>query len=77
MKRFARFPLELYKNNPYYVPALVSDEIKSILDSPSMQYCSRKIWIAVTEQQGCRRVVGIINPVPMNYTTTKGYVWLV
>lgn len=63
MKRFARFPLELYKNNPYYVPALVSDEIKSILDSPSMQYCSRKIWIACDgNNKVVGRVVGIINP---------------
>ena len=32
MKRFSRFPLQLYKNHPQYVPTLISDEIKTILD---------------------------------------------
>lgn len=63
MKRFSRFPLELYKNNPQYVPTLISDEIKSILDSPSLNYCLRKIWIACDSRNRIvGRVVGVINP---------------
>lgn len=63
MKRFSRFPLKLYKNHPQYVPTLISDEIKSILDSPSMKYCQRKIWIACnSENRITGRVVGIVNP---------------
>ena len=63
MKRFSRFPLKLYRNHPLYVPTLVMDEVRSILDSPSMKYCSRKIWIA-SDPKGeiIGRVVGIINP---------------
>ena len=63
MKRFSRFPLKLYKNHPQYVPALVMDEVRSILNSPSMKYCSRKIWIACNPKgEIIGRVVGIINP---------------
>ena len=63
MKRFARFPLKLYKGHPQYVPTLLTDEISNILDSPSLAYCKRKIWIACdSEDTIVGRVVGIINP---------------
>ncbi|MFA5440955.1 MAG: hypothetical protein WCY73_05360 [Bacteroidales bacterium] len=63
VKQFSRFPLKLYKNHPQYVPTLVMDEVRSILDSPSMKYCRRRIWIAC-DQKGkiLGRIVGIINP---------------
>jgi len=63
MKRFARFPLKLYKGHPQYVPTLLADEISNILDSPSLAYCQRKIWIACDSGDTIvGRVVGIINP---------------
>ena len=27
LKRFVKFPIDLYKNNPYFVPGLIQDEI--------------------------------------------------
>lgn len=63
MKRFARFPLQLYKNHPQYVPSLVGDEIKSIWNSPSLNYCQQKAWIAYNNRNKViGRIVGIVNP---------------
>ena len=27
LKKFAKFPIELYNNNPYFCPGLIQDEI--------------------------------------------------
>ncbi len=29
LRKFVRFPLKLYRNNPYWVPALIKDDLNS------------------------------------------------
>lgn len=63
IRKFARFPLQLYKNHPQYVPSLVGDEIRSIWKSPSLKYCNQKSWIARSaEGKVIGRITGIVNP---------------
>ncbi|MGN1212149.1 MAG: hypothetical protein ACI4TM_10720 [Candidatus Cryptobacteroides sp.] len=63
MKRFIRFPLDLYKDCPQYVPALESDQVKSLTSVPSLNYCKNKLWL-VTDGDGkvAGRICAMINP---------------
>jgi len=62
LKRFVDFPTSLYKGNKYYVPALRMDEIKSLSRSPSLAYCSMKLWLAYVDDKIVGRIAGIVNP---------------
>ncbi len=61
---FINYPLKLYKNNPYYVPALASDE-RNTLDptkNPAFAYCEARYWLAYRDNRLVGRIAGIINP---------------
>ena len=62
LKRFVDFPQKLYRGNKYYVPALRMDEVQTLSGSPSLAYCSIKLWLACREGEIVGRVAGIINP---------------
>ena len=62
-KLFATFPIELYKDCPYYVPSLVEDEMA--LDNPKKNLYKRdseiRCFLAYKDHQLVGRVAGIIN----------------
>ena len=62
LKRFIRFPDELYKCCPQYVPALHSDQVKSLTKVSSLSYCSRKMWLAERDGEVVGRICAMINP---------------
>ena len=62
MRRFVDFPAKLYRGNDFYVPALRIDEMKTLSGSPSLAYCSMKMWLAYKDGQVAGRIAGIINP---------------
>jgi len=62
LRHFVDFPVKLYKENKYYVPALRIDEIKSLSSSPSLAYCSMKLWLAYKDGRIVGRIAGIVNP---------------
>ena len=62
LKRFIRFPDELYKGCPQYVPALHSDQINSLTKVSTLSYCRRKMWMVVDGKKVVGRVCGMINP---------------
>ena len=62
-KLFATFPVELYKDCPYYVPSLVEDEMA--LDNPKKNLSKRdsevRCFLAYKDHQLVGRIAGIIN----------------
>ena len=62
LKRFIRFPDELYRNCPQYVPALHGDQAHALTRSASLQYCSRKMWMVTDGNRVVGRICGMINP---------------
>lgn len=49
LMKFIKFPDKLYKDCPQYVPALHSDQIKSLTKVSTLSYCKRKCgwsWMA-------------------------------
>ena len=63
LKTFIRFPFRLYAKNPYWVPALQSDELNTFRKdkNPAFEFCDAKYWLAYKDGQLAGRVAGIIN----------------
>ncbi|MBP5211031.1 MAG: N-acetyltransferase [Bacteroidales bacterium] len=65
MRDFINFTLDLYKNEPNYVPELVMDT-KSTLSkktNPALEFCDYQPFLAVRDGKVVGRVVALINPV--------------
>lgn len=64
LKKFIHFPEKLYRNDKWWVPALISDEYNTLQASknPAFDYCEAKLWLALDEKGNVvGRVAGIIN----------------
>ncbi len=63
LKKFIRFPNELYSKNPYWIPPLTFDELNTLRKdrNPAFEYCESKYWLAYKDGRIAGRVAGIIN----------------
>ncbi len=64
LRRFVRFPNELYAGNKYYVPQIESMEIDTLTPGKNRAFevCEGKYWLAFDESgEVVGRVAGIIN----------------
>lgn len=63
LKRFARFNYHLYKNNPYSVPDLYSDILKTFDKhrNPAFEFCEAEFFLAYQDDKIVGRVAAIIN----------------
>ncbi len=63
LKKFVKFPIELYKNNPYFVPGLIQDEIDEFTPekNDAWSYCEVKQWLAYKDNKIVGRVAAINN----------------
>ena len=63
LELFIKFPMELYKGNPYYVPPLINEE-KSIWmkeDNPALQYSEAAQFLAYKGENIVGRIAVMIN----------------
>lgn len=63
LKKFVEFQIDLYKDNPYFVPPLVSDEIAT-LDSkvnPAFDHCESAYFMAYRDGKAVGRIAAMIN----------------
>lgn len=63
IKKFVKFPFDLYKNNKYWIPPLKKDEEK-MLDpdkNPAFSFCDAKFWTAWDGDHCVGRIGAIIN----------------
>lgn len=63
LKDFISFPFNLYRNNPYYVPPLKTDQVTTLTkdQNPAFAHCDSKYWLAYKKNQVVGRIAGIIN----------------
>ena len=63
LKKFICFQLELYKNNPYWCPPLIFDELNTLSNdkNPAFEYCKAEYWLAYRDNKIIGRIAGIIN----------------
>ena len=63
LKAFIRFPLDLYKDCPYYVPNLTMDEMNTLDPSknPMGKYADSRKFLAYKDGKIVGRVIAIVN----------------
>jgi len=63
MKTFVKFPLSLYKNHPYYVPALIFDDLATFnpKKNPAYDFCESICFLAFRNNKIVGRIAGLIN----------------
>lgn len=63
LKQFVRFPMDLYKNNPYYVPSFVNEELNvwNPDKNPAFQYSEAKQFLAYKNSKIVGRIAAMIN----------------
>lgn len=63
LMNFIKFPMELYRNNPNYVPPLINDEknIWNAKENPALAYSEAKQFLAYKNEKIVGRIAVIIN----------------
>lgn len=63
LKMFTQFQIDLYKDNPYYVPPLVSDDVATLSPdvNPAFDFCEAVYFMAFRDGKPVGRIAGIIN----------------
>lgn len=63
LKKFVKFPMELYKDSPYFVPSFINDEINiwNPKENPALNYSQAKQFLAVKNGKVAGRIAAIIN----------------
>lgn len=75
LRRFVQFGIDLYKDNPYFVPPLVMDDVNTLLPdrNPAFDFCEAQSFMAYRDGKPVGRITGIINSV-VNARTGKNTV---
>ena len=63
LKKFVVFNINLYKGNPYHVPALIEDELMTLDKdkNPAFEFCEAVYYLAYKDNKIVGRIAGIIN----------------
>lgn len=63
LKTFVNFPEKLYKDNPYYVPPLVFDQMDTLdqKKGAAQEFCDSKLYLAYKDGELAGRVAAIVN----------------
>lgn len=63
LKRFVSFGNQLYRDNPYYVPDLISDDFKMLSPkyNPAFEFCEAAYFLAYEEERIVGRIGVIVN----------------
>jgi hypothetical protein len=74
LRKFVRYPHQLYKGNACYVPMLDMDEMGQFdpAKNPSYETCEVKCFLAYKDGKLCGRIAGILNK-PYNDITGKRF----
>lgn len=63
LRRFTQFQIDMYEDNPYYVPPLISDDIDTLnpKKNPAFDFCEARCFMAFKGNRPVGRIAGIIN----------------
>lgn len=63
LRAFVNFPEKLYKDNPYYVPPLVFDQMNTLdqKKGAAQEFCDSKLYLAYRDGDLVGRVAAIVN----------------
>lgn len=68
LKTFVRFPFKIYKNSPYWVPPIISQEIKTFdkSENPIFKSADARFFLAFKGRKVVGRIAAIINWLEVN-----------
>ncbi|MEE1022009.1 MAG: N-acetyltransferase [Muribaculaceae bacterium] len=63
LRKFTQFQVDLYDGNPYYVPPLISDDVRILSpdENPAFDFCEAAYFMAYRDGKPVGRIAGIIN----------------
>lgn len=63
LKAFTQYQIDLYKDNPYFVPPLISDDVNTLLPgkNPAFDFCEAVYFMAFRDGKPVGRIAGILN----------------
>lgn len=63
LKSFVKYPFELYRDHPHWVPPLINDELNTLRwdKNPAFEYCRARYWLALKDGKLVGRIAGIIS----------------
>ena len=63
LKKFVKFPIELYKDNKYYAPDLIMDEMTNLRKdkNPAFEYCDARYFLSYREGKIVGRIAAIVS----------------
>lgn len=63
LKKFVQFQIDLYEDNPYFVPPLIKDDIATLnpKKNPAFETCECRCWMAFKGSKPVGRIAAIIN----------------
>ncbi|GHT30543.1 hypothetical protein AGMMS49574_10470 [Bacteroidia bacterium] len=63
LRKFVKFNIDLYKNNPYHVPGLIDEEMMTLdrKRNPAFDMCEAICFLAYRDNKIVGRIAGIIN----------------
>ncbi len=63
MKQFVKFPFSIYKNNPYWVPPIIKEELEVLNkeNNPAFETAEARFFVAIKDGEIVGRVAAIIN----------------
>ncbi|MEI6874529.1 MAG: GNAT family N-acetyltransferase [Spirochaetota bacterium] len=63
LKAFIKFPIDLYRGSPFYVPALRFDDLNTLDPgkNPAFEFCEAIYYIAERDGRPVGRIAGLIN----------------
>ncbi len=78
MDVFVRFPHLLYNENPYWVPAIVSDEVHTLSPrmNPAYENCRAHLWLAYRNGEVTGRIAGIIEKTGRGKKSFARFGWI-
>ena len=63
LRRFTKFQIDLYRDNPWYVPPLINDDVNTLDPgrNPAFDFCEAVYFMAYREGRPVGRIAAIIN----------------
>lgn len=73
LKKFVKFPFQLYKNNKYWVPPIIKDEMNSFdkTINPVFEHADARFFLAYQNNKIVGRIAAIINWTEVNEQKVK------
>ncbi len=73
MKAFVKFPFSLYKNDKYWVPPIINDELEGFNKdvNPAFKFAEARFFIAYKNNKAVGRIAAIINWTEVNEMKIK------